>query len=98
MENVTTRMSDEELDLVERLADVTGQSRSDAIRTSIHRGAREELIRTALQQYQDGELGMRGAANLAGLTIGEMMAEANERNILSNYDEADLADDVDALR
>lgn len=98
MENVTARMSDEELDLVERLADAKGESRSDAIRQSIRRGAQEELVRLALQRYQDGDVGMRGAADLAGLTITEMMHEANERDVLSNYDEADLADDVDALR
>jgi hypothetical protein len=34
----------------------------------------------------------------AGLSVAEMMAEANDRNVLSNYDEADLEDDVDALR
>jgi len=98
MENVTTRMSEEELDLVERLAEVRGESRSDAVRQALRRGAREELIRLALQQYRDGEVGMRGAAELAGVTIAEMMAEANDRGVLSNYDEADLADDVDALR
>jgi len=98
MENVTTRMSDTELDLVARLAEAKGESRSDAIRQAIRQGAREELIRVALQRYQDGEIGMRGAAELAELTIAEMMAEANDRGVLSNYDEADLADDVDTLR
>lgn len=98
MENVTARMSNEELDLVERLADAKGESRSDAIRQAIRRGAREELFRIALQRYQDGAVGMRGAAELAGLTIAEMMHEANERGVMANYDEADLADDVDALR
>jgi predicted HTH domain antitoxin len=91
-------MSDEEIDLVERLADAKGESRSDAIRQAIRRGAREELVRIALQRYQDGAVGMRGAAELAGVTIADMMHEANERGVLSNYDEADLADDVDALR
>jgi predicted HTH domain antitoxin len=98
MENVTTRMSEEELDLVERLAEARGESRSDAVRQALRRGAREELIRLALQRYRDGEVGMRGAAELAGLTIAEMMAEANDRDVLANYDEADLADEVDALQ
>jgi len=98
MENVTTRMSEEELALVERLVAASGESRSDVIRTAVRRGAREQLVRLALQRYRDGEVGMRGAADLAGLTIAEMMAEANERGVLSNYDEADLEDDVDALR
>ena len=98
MENVTARMSDEELDLLDRLATERGSGRSDAIRQAVRRGAREELVRIALQRYQEGEVGMRGAAAIAGLSITEMMREANARGILSNYDEAELADDVDALR
>lgn len=98
MENVTARMSDEELELLDRLAEERGVSRSEAIRSAIRRGAREELIRLALQRYQDGEVGMREAASIAGLTIGGMMHEANERGVLSNYDETDLERDVDALR
>lgn len=98
MENVTTRMSEEDLALVERLADAKGESRSDAIRQALKRGAREELVRLALQRYREGEVGMRGAATLAGISIVELMREANERGVLSNYDEADLTDDVDALR
>lgn len=98
MENVTARMNDEEIDLVERLAEARGDNRSDAIRSAIRRGAREELVRVALERYQNGETGMRSAASLAGLTIAEMMAEANERGVLLNYDETDLESDVDALR
>ena len=98
VENVTARMSDEELDLVDRLAAERGVSRSDAIREAIRRGAREELIRLALERYREGEVGMRGAADLAGVTIAEMLHQANARGVLSNYDEADLEDDVDALR
>lgn len=40
---------------------------------------------------------MRGAADIANLTIAEMMREANERGVRSNYDPADLEADVDAL-
>ena len=98
VENVTARMSEEELDLVERLAAERGVSRSDAIREAIRQGAREELIRIALERYREGEVGMRGAAEIAGVTIAEMMHEANDRGVLSNYDEADLESDVDALR
>jgi predicted HTH domain antitoxin len=31
------------------------------------------------------------------MTISEIMAEANERGVLSNYDEADLESDVESL-
>jgi len=91
-------MSEAEIDLVERLAAERGVSRSDAIRRAIRQGAREELVRIALERYREGKLGMRGAAELAGVTIGEMMAEANDRGVVANFDEADLDADVDALR
>lgn len=98
MESITTRMSEEELDLVERLAREEGSGRSEAIREAVRRGARESLIRIALERYREGEVGMRGAAEIVGLTIAEMMHEASERGVLANYDEADLEGDVDALR
>lgn len=98
MENVTARMSEEELDLLDRLAAERGVSRSDAIREAIREGAREALVQVALQRYGEGAVGMRGAANLAGVTIAEMMHEANERGVPMNLDEIDLESDVDALR
>lgn len=58
MENVTARMSEEELSLLDKLAKQGGHSRSEAIRQAIRRGAREELIRVALHRYRDGEVGM----------------------------------------
>jgi predicted HTH domain antitoxin len=97
MENVTTRMKEEEIEMVERLADEMGVSRSDAVRIAVRGGAKEELIRIALQRYQEGEVCMRGAAELAGTTISEMMAEANECGVLSNYDGADLESDLESL-
>ncbi len=98
MKNVTTRMTEDELDLIDRLTTVQDGSRSESIRRAIRRGAREELIRIALQRYQKGEIGMRGAAELAGVTLSEILREANERGVLSNYDETDLSHDVAALR
>ncbi|AFO57672.1 MULTISPECIES: UPF0175 family protein [unclassified Natrinema] len=98
MENVTARMGSEELDLLDRLAEQRDGGRSDAIREAVRRGAREELIRIALERYREGEVGMRGAAEIADVSITRMMREANERGVLSNYDETDLESDADALR
>lgn len=84
-------MSDEDLDRLDRLAAARDQSRSEAIPLAIRRGAREELIRVALERYREGEVGMRGAAEVAGLTIAEMMQEAGERGVLSNEEAPDLA-------
>ncbi|MEZ3116260.1 UPF0175 family protein [Halobaculum sp. MBLA0147] len=98
MKNITTRMDDDDIDMLDRLATERDESRSEAVRTAIRRGAREELIRVALQRYREGSVGMRGAADIAGLSIAEMMREANERGVMLNYDESDIESDVDALR
>ena len=98
MKNITTRMDDDDIDMLDRLATERDESRSEAVRTAIRRGAREELIRVAFQRYREGSVGMRGAADIAGLSIAEMMREANERGVMLNYDESDIESDVDALR
>lgn len=98
METVTVRLSDEELALLDRLAAERGGDRNDAIREAIRRGAREALVEIALDRYRDGEVGMRGAARIADVSIARMLREATDRGVLSNDDEADLESDVDALR
>ncbi|WP_135851987.1 UPF0175 family protein [Halorussus salinus] len=60
----------------------------------VSRKSDEELVRFALAKYRHGEVGMRGAADIAGLSIAEMMTEANERDVRQNYDETDLESDV----
>lgn len=64
MENVTARMNEEEIDLLDRLAEHRGSGHSDAIREAVRRGAREELIRIALERYREGDE-IRGAAEIA---------------------------------
>lgn len=63
----------------------------------VNRLSNEELVYIALEKYQHGNVGMRGAADIAGLTIAEMMVEANERGILQNYNETELKSDVESL-
>lgn len=98
METVTTRMSEGEVALLDRLVAIRGGSRSEVVRDAVRSCVRDELIEIALERYRNDEVGLRGAAELAGLTISEMMAAANDRDILSNYDETDLERDVQVLR
>jgi len=63
----------------------------------VSRTSDEEFVHLALEKYRRGEVGMRGAADIAGLSIAEMMTEANERDVRQNYDETDLESDVASL-
>jgi predicted HTH domain antitoxin len=98
MEPVATRMGEGEVALLDRLVAIRGSSRNEVVREAVSTFVRDELVEVALERYRTGEVGMRGAAEIAGRTIGEMMAAANERNVLSNADEGSLEGDVQALR
>jgi predicted HTH domain antitoxin len=58
----------------------------------------EERLRVAIERYKDGVVGLRGAADITDRSIGETMRAANERGVTLDYDEAELAADVDPLR
>ena len=98
METVTTRLSEREVALLDRLVEIRGGSRTEAIRAAVRRCVREELVEVALERYRNGEVGMRGAAELADRTIGETMAAANDRDVLSTVDETALERDLRVLR
>ena len=49
----------------------------------------EKDLRISLERYRKGEVGVRGAAAIADVSIARVMREANERGVRSNYDETD---------
>jgi len=96
--DITVRVSEEELDVLGRLTAARGEGHGAVVRAVVRHEVQQELLRVAVERYSDGEVGMRGAAAIAGLSITEMMRAANEREVLSNYDASELRRDVDALR
>ncbi|WP_136716673.1 UPF0175 family protein [Halorientalis salina] len=98
MEPVATRLDEGEVTLLDRLVEIRGSSRNEVVREAVSTFVRDELVEIALERYRTGEVGLRGAAEIAGCTIGETMAAANDRNVLSNADEGTLERDVQALR
>lgn len=96
--DITVRVSEEELDVLDSLAAACGGDHEAVVRAVVRHEVQQELLRVAVERYSDGEVGMRGAAAIAGLSITEMMRAANEREVLSNYDASELRRDVDALR
>ncbi|MFB6178544.1 MAG: hypothetical protein ABEI77_02330 [Halorientalis sp.] len=98
METVTTRLSEEDVTLIDRLVELRGGTRPEIVRTAVRTCIREELLDIGLERYRNREVGLRGAAELAGLTISETMAAANERTVYSNETVRELERDVQALR
>jgi predicted HTH domain antitoxin len=67
------------------------------LRTVIDDGVKEELIEESLRLYQNKEITLWKAAELAGISLTGMMSEANQRRIPHQYSVDDLLHDIDVL-
>lgn len=85
------------LKIVEEKAGEEDVDRSTIIRQLISKGVREYKKEKAANLYKEGKLSISGAAELAGLTIREMMDYLIERGYRSKYTYEDLRKEIEAL-
>lgn len=100
---VSVRLSKETVEEVDRLAERLKTDRSEALRRLIERGLREARIDFALDLLRKGKVSMGRAAQMAGITLYEMIDRARFdharwQRIPSGYDLADLERDLRGLR
>ncbi|MGQ0796541.1 MAG: UPF0175 family protein [Methanobacteriota archaeon] len=94
---VSVRLSKETLAEVDRLADRLKTDRSEALRRFIERGLREARLDLALDQLRRGRASMGRAAEMAGVTLYEMIDLARRERIPSGYGMDDLDRDLRAF-
>ena len=98
MPTISARVSDEDEDELDEVADLLGEDRSTTIRKALREGLRELRIRRAIEGYQSGDLPVKQAARVAGLDLGEWLVTTRERNLTTQLSPADLERDADAAR
>ncbi len=94
---VSVRLSKDTLREVDRLAARLKTDRSEALRRFIDRGLREARIDMALELLRERKASMGRAAEVAGVTLYEMLDLARERGIPSGYGPEDLERDLREL-
>lgn len=94
---VSVRLSKETLEEVDRLAERLKTDRSEALRRFIERGLREARIDFALDLLRKGKVSMGRAAEMAGITLYEMIDLAREQRIPSGYGPKELERDLREL-
>ncbi|HUV83570.1 MAG TPA: UPF0175 family protein [archaeon] len=97
METVTTRLSENEISKLDWLARFHHTNRSQILRKVIDEGLEEELIEQALHLYQNGEITLWKAAELAEKSLSSMMDEAHKRKIPHQYSIDDFLQDMETL-
>jgi len=93
-QTVSVRLSEESLREVDRLAERLKTDRSETLRRFIERGLREALIDDALDRLRRGKVSIGRAAEIAGVTLYEMLDLARRHHIPSGYGPEDLEKDL----
>ncbi len=94
METITARLPDKMIKILNTLVKEEMVDRSELIRRILEIGLREFLIRRALIAYQERKVSLWRAADMAGVTLREMIEAANQALIPISYDLDDLERDL----
>jgi len=91
---VAARISKEVSDLLNEISAEEKVDRSTVVRRLLDMGVKEWRVKTALDKYGQGSTTLLKAAEIAGLSIYEMIALLEERGMPYRYDISDLEEYV----
>ena len=94
---VSVRLPRDKVKLVEKIAREEKVDKSTILERAIESYIHEWLLRKALDLYSSGQVTLSRAAEIAGITIWEMMDELAKRRISAQYDVEDLEEDLKNL-
>lgn len=91
---VAMRIPAAEAGRLNRLAQDLQMERSTFLKQAIKRGAADMAFEYAGRAYRNGEATLSRAAEMAGLSLREMLLRMQEGGLELNYDVADLQKDL----
>lgn len=97
MTTISARLPDDEADELDEVAALLDEDRSSVIRKALDEGLHTLRVRLAIQRYQTGDVSMKQAARLAGVSLGEWFDIARKHNLTTQLTPEDLERDVKAL-
>lgn len=98
LEAVTARLPKEMVREVERLAEKMKVDRSELIRRLLDSAIREKKLEDAVQAYREGQVTLWKAAEIAGISLREMMDLVKEKKIPVSYTLEDLRRDLEYVK
>jgi len=98
LEAVTARFPRDMLREVERLAKKEKVDRSELIRRLLDFALQQKRIEEAVRAYQDGKVTLWKAAEMAGVSLREMMELTRTKKIIVPYTLDDLKRDIRYVR
>ncbi|MDD9987905.1 MAG: UPF0175 family protein [Spirochaetaceae bacterium] len=82
---------------LEGTAQAMGVDRSTVLRWAVRRGASALLLECACDAYRRGEVTLSRAAEIAGLSLRDLILRLRDQDVELNYGPEDLAADLQPL-
>ncbi len=90
MKMFSLRASEDLLKEVDRLAKVSKVDKSLVLREALEKGFEKVRLETAIKLFSEERLTVSEAANLAGISVGEMMSELRKVGISSGITQEEI--------
>lgn len=91
---ISLRLPKNEVDQLERLAQELGTEKPALLKRALRRGTEDLRFERACQAYRAGEATLSRAAELAGLSLGDMIARLRGADLELNYGVEELEKDL----
>jgi len=91
---ISMRIPKTEAGRLARLARHLGMERPTFLKQALKRGAADLVFDGACQAYRNGTATLSRAAEMAGLTLRDMMLRMRDGDLEMNYDVSDLRKDL----
>ena len=98
MRTARARISEEERNALDEVAELLGEDRNTTVRKALREGLQELRAREAVERYRAGDVSVNQAARIAGVSVAEWLEVARDRELHSQLDSADLEREAEAAR
>lgn len=95
MPSISARLSEEEAEELERVCELLGADRGTVVRKALSEGLRDLRVQRAVERYRMGEASVTQAARIAGVSLGEWLEVARDRDLVTQLTPADLERDAE---
>ena len=93
---ISMRVPEAEASAFSEIAAELGMERPTFLKRALRLGCRDLKIERACQAYRDGEATLSRAAEIAGISLRDMMLKLHDARLELNYGVEDLARDLEA--
>lgn len=95
MPSISARVPDDDEEAIEAVAELLDEDKSTVIRKALREGLHDLRVREAVARYQTGDISVKQAARVAGVSLSEWFDIANEHNLTTQLTPEDVERDID---